>query len=394
MSFHHVGPYQRPVPYNRKFEDAKKRKAMNITPQNFAPTPTTKNPVLVHGCFDQQGGESKPDCSCTEIESHHIGFLDAGTLIKNGKADWLRYTKNGKVLISKNSIVLRREYVQERLLKSEVDPAKLIPAIVRSTNRITYKRNRVKASDGTWTKGVIRAENGTPIELELERTDAEYWNGILVALGLGAEAGKFLKDAAVGMGEPVSFTKLENWQMAPVKPLDGLDPEINGIMAGEIHARKEGVRQRRHKVGAAGFVKGSGGVTYNEFGKTVKAKPIWSAGSSRDSDERFGEGHDTTGQMNSERDPNYAGMKGSKPENMPVGPEANPYRATSDNRTLPKPLLSPGQAQKEIDEEEAKAIGEKYAPVYTDKVVEAKRKLDESATDDIPDSPLQPLPEE
>jgi hypothetical protein len=219
--------------------------------------PDSDTSVLVHDCFDQQSGERKPeDCGCAQ----RTGRLDAAALIRRGCADELvivRYEKSEK---RRDSIVLRREYIAKRRAKMKINPQKLLPAILKPGNKLSFKRN------------VIRAQNGTPIELDMKRTDARYWNTVLVHLGLGAEAGKFLHEADAGKGLPASFTELENFSMAPVTAEDGLDPEIHALMATTIHERKEGVRHARHRVRARG--------------------------AARDSDERFGEAHETTGQMN------------------------------------------------------------------------------------------------
>ena len=146
-------------------------------------------------------------------------------------------------------------------------------------------------------------KTGTPIELDMTRTDALYWNTVLVHLGLGASAGKFLDEADLGKGLPASFTSLENFQLAPVTTEDGLDPEINAAMATTIHERKEGVRHSRNRV-----------------------RP---SGTARDSDERFGEAHETTGQMNSKCEARYP----------------------ADSRTLPKMMDTPEQAETRPDGE-------------------------------------------
>ncbi len=214
--------------------------------------------VLVHDCFDQRGGEIKPeDCGCAQ----RTGRLDAATLIRRGCADELVIVRYGKSEKRRDSIVLLRDYIAKRRAKMKINPQKLLPAILKPGSKLSFKRN------------VIRAQNGTPIELDMKRTDARYWNTVLVHLGLGAEAGKFLDEADAGKGLPASFTELENFSMAPVTTEDGLDPEINAVMATTIHERKEGVRHARHRARARG--------------------------AARDSDERFGEAHETTGQMNS-----------------------------------------------------------------------------------------------
>ena len=343
--------------------------------------PAVDTSVIFHDCHDQQSGEPKPDdCGCKRGSK-----LDAAALIKHGKADPLVFARNGKVEKSKTSIVLRREYVTERLLKSTVDPSLLLPAILKSGSILSFR------------KDTIRAANGAAIVLEIERTDAHYWNSVLVVLGIGEESGKYLKNAAAGMGTTADFTKLENWEIAPFKrgqrdeygrPL--IDPAIENVIGDTLEERATEVKRRRHKVGAANFRKGSGGLTYGvEGGKTKKLKPIYSVGASRDSDERFGEAHDTTGQMNSDRDSNYSGAKGFGPEGAPLGNAENPYRSV-DNRTLPDPLLKHDAVQKEIDKAEAKSVRQKYSPVYDADTTTAKTRLDEPVTDDVPENPHNP----
>jgi len=229
-------------------------------PAQAPPKPDTS--VLVHDCFDQQGGESKPTpCGCAQ----RISRLDAQSLIKRAKADLLIFLHLGKQKRNPDSIVLRREYVRARISKSKIDGNRLLPAILKPGNKISFK------------KGVIRSQKtGAAIELEFERTDAHYWSTVLVELGLSASAGKFLKDAAHGMGVAASLTTLEPFQMAPVTMEDGLNPEINAVFAGTIAERKEGARRSRAKVGAAGYA--------------------------RDSDDRKSDQHDFSGQMHSAPD--------------------------------------------------------------------------------------------
>jgi hypothetical protein len=243
--------------------------------------------VLIHDCFDQHGGETKPeDCGC----ARRFPRLEAASLIKHSRADVLVIMRNGKREVRRDSIVLRRAYVAQRVLKLQINARNLLPAILKQGNVLSFR------------KGIIRGKNGTAIELEMNRTDAEYWNNVLVQLGLSRDAGGFLKDAAWGMGVAASFTSLENFQMAPVTTgQSDIDPNVDAAMATEIQDRREGVRRSRHKVGAAGFIKGSGGLTYwdGDKGEIKDAPSIYSPGNSRDSDERAGESHTTTGQMNS-----------------------------------------------------------------------------------------------
>jgi hypothetical protein len=217
--------------------------------------PQRDTSVLVHDCFDQVGGETKPiPCLC----SHRVGKLDRASLVRRGKADSLIYTHLGRQKKSLNSIVLRREYVTERVSKSKINGRNLLPAMLKSASVMSFK------------KGVIRGKNGTAIELEFNRTDALYWNTVLKELGLDKEAGLFLRDAAEGRGLLVRLTTLEHFQMAPIRPNDGIDPEVDAIMASTIAERKEGARRTRARVGAAGFVKGTaGGLTYGAEGKVV-----------------------------------------------------------------------------------------------------------------------------
>jgi hypothetical protein len=261
-------------------------------PRNFVqdPRPPQKPPksdtsVLVHDCFDQFGGETQPeDCGCTQ----RIGRLEADALVRRRCADALAIVRYGKRESKRGSIVLRPDFVVKRRLKLKINSQKLLPAILKHGSILSFKKN------------VIRNKSGSAaITLEMNRTDAKYWNTVLVDLGLGAEAGRFLKGAALGMGVPASFTSLENFQMAPVKETNSLDPAVDEMLIATIRERKEGVRRSRHRVGAAGFRKGAGGLEYNEWGKIKGAPSIFTPGSSRDSDERFGEAHETTGQMNS-----------------------------------------------------------------------------------------------
>ena len=280
--------------------------------------------VLVHDCFNQQGGETKTDCACQQ----KISRLDAAALLKAGKADRLVYTRGGKVLFSRTSIVLRRDYVHALRMKRKVDPAKLLPAILKPASRLSFR------------DGILRAENGSAFVLEVERTDALYWNSVLISLGLGAEAGQFLDEAAEGMGVPVSLTTLENFHLADNKLIHGIDPEVNALIGLTIREAKAGARHRRHRVGAAGFMRGtSGGLTYNENGKIKKAPRVWSVGNGRDSDERAYEAHSTTGQFDSKPDPNYEGNKaGMGTTGASLEDKINP---TNDTRYLPTPLLTP-----------------------------------------------------
>jgi len=282
--------------------------------------PQADTSVLVHDCFNQKAGEQQPDCAC----DRRISRLDAAALLREGKADRPVYTRGSKVLSSRNSIVLRREYVDALRMRRKVDPNKLLPSLLKPANRLSFKA------------GIIRAKNGTAIQLEMERTDALYWNSVLVALGMEAD------EAVQAMGVPASLTTLENFHLAPIATHD-IDPEVDAIIAGTITDRKNEVRQSRSKVGAAGFVKGtSGGLTYNENGKIRKAPRVWSVGNGRDSDERCYESHSTTGQFDSKPDPNYEGQKaGMGIAGAPLADRINP---TKDTRYLPTPLQTPEQA--------------------------------------------------
>jgi hypothetical protein len=296
------------------------------------PKPPQKLPqddtVLVHDCYDQHGGETKlEDCACTR----RVPRLDAASLIKHGRADAVIMMRNGQREMKRNSIVLRRDYVARQVLKLKINSRKLLPAILKQGNGLSFKN------------GVIRSKNGTAIELEMDRTDAEYWNNVLVQLGLGVHADEFLKDADWGMGATPSLTSLENFTMAPItlsNGIDDLDLEIDKARAITILERQEGVRRSRHKVGAAGFVKGtSGGLTYwdgtegggeriskdGEVRDTrIKGAPaVYSPGNSRDSDEsadsrdsdeQAGEDHVVTGQMHSKPDTLNPGDTRTLPE--------------------------------------------------------------------------------
>ena len=123
--------YQRPATRIRKRIDISKRR-LGVSPAVIADPRASQRPpspdqsVLVHDCFDQAGGESKPgDCGCNQRISH----LDAAALIRHGKADALAFVRYGKTENRRDSIVLRRGYVTERLLKAHVDPSKLLPKI-------------------------------------------------------------------------------------------------------------------------------------------------------------------------------------------------------------------------------------------------------------------------
>lgn len=260
--------------------------------------------VLVHHCFDQQGGEIKPeDCGCAQ----RTGRLDAAALIRRGCADELVIIRYGKSEKRRDSIVLRRDYIAKRRTQVKVSSRKLLPAILKHGSILSFRKN------------VIRGKNGAAIELDLDCTDAKYWNTVMVQLGLGASAGKFIEQADEGKGLPASFTSLENFQMAPAPSLendDGLDPEINAALSATINEKREEVRRGRHKVGATGFVKGTaGGLTYGKFGKVVgtvadaeagivadPAHAIHSAGNPRDSDEGQGDLHEPTGQTRSQNE--------------------------------------------------------------------------------------------
>jgi hypothetical protein len=238
--------------------------------------------VLVHDCFDQVGGETKPiPCLC----SHRISKLDRASLVRRGKADSLIYTHLGRQKKSLDSIVLRREFVGQQTAKKKINGRKVVSAMLKTRGVMSYRRN------------VVQGKNGTRIELELDRTDALYWNTVLKELGLDKEAGLFLKDAAEGRGLTVRLTTLEHFQMAPIRPNDGIDPEVDALVASTIAERKEGARRTRARVGAAGFVKGTaGGLTYGAGGKVVgliedegvtadNSLAVYSPGTEPDSDE-------------------------------------------------------------------------------------------------------------
>src|ERR1700683_2354716 len=162
--------------------------------------PEADSSVLVHDCFDQAGGESKsPDCGCAQ----RMSKLDAATLIRRGCADALVITRYGKSERRRDSIVLRQDYIAKRRLQMKIDPQTMLATIQKQGNILSFKKN------------VIRGKNGTAITLDMKRTDAKYWNEVLVDLGVGASAGHFLAQADAGKGLPASFTSLENFSMAP-----------------------------------------------------------------------------------------------------------------------------------------------------------------------------------
>ncbi len=118
-----------------------------------------------------------------------------------------------------------------------MDSRKLLPAILKHGSILSFKKN------------VVRGKNGTAIELDLNRTDAEYWNTVMVELGLGVSAGMFLKQAAVGMGLPVRFTSLENFEMADAATgRSDIDPDVDTVIATTIAEHKRGVRSNRRSV--------------------------------------------------------------------------------------------------------------------------------------------------
>jgi len=190
--------------------------------------------VLVHDCFDQQGGETKPeDCGCTQ----RTGKLDAASLIRRGCAEVLVMVRYGKREQKRDSIVLRRDYVEKLRLKSKVNGRKLLPVILKHGSILSFRKN------------VIRCKNGTAMELDLNRTDAEYWNTVMVQLGLSVSAGTFLKEAAFGMGLPVRFTSLENFEMADATTgRSDIDPDVDTVIATTIAEHKRGVRSNRRGV--------------------------------------------------------------------------------------------------------------------------------------------------
>jgi hypothetical protein len=316
-----------------------RRSVQDVRPAQKPPEADTS--VLVHDCFDQFGGETKPDdCGCAQRTSQ----LDAAALIRRGCADALVIVRYGKSEKKRDSIVLRPDYVAKRRAKTEINPKKAVPAILKLGSKLSFKRN------------VIRAQNGTPIELDMKRTDALYWNSVLVHLGLGASAGKFLDEADAGKGLPASLTTLENFKMAPAPSLendDGLDPEINATLSATINEKREGVQRGRHKVGAAGFIKGtSGGLTYGKFGEVVgtvadanagivadSSHAIHSAGNLRDSDEDDGDLNELTGQIRSENetlaDSIAAGVIEPKDlyDASRIAPDADDVRTVADGRS-------------------------------------------------------------
>ena len=88
-----------------------------------AQKPPESDTVLVHDCFDQFGGETKPeDCGC----SQRIGRLDAAALLRRGCADALVITRYGKSEKRRDSIVLRRDYVAKRTRADEGEPAEVV----------------------------------------------------------------------------------------------------------------------------------------------------------------------------------------------------------------------------------------------------------------------------
>jgi hypothetical protein len=196
--------------------------------------PESDTSVLVHDCFDQHGGEIKSeDCACTQRTSR----IDAAALIRRCRADALVIVRYGRPEKKRDSIVLRRDYVEKLRMKAKVDGQKLLPAILKHGSVLSFKKN------------VIRGKNGTAIELDLNRTDAEYWNTVMVQLGLGVSAGAFLKDAAFGMGLPVRITSLENFEMADAATgHSDIDPEVDAVMAVTIAEHKRGVRSNRRSV--------------------------------------------------------------------------------------------------------------------------------------------------
>ena len=254
--------------------------------------PEADTSVLVHDCFDQVGGENETAGLRMRATHEQTGCTDIDSSRLCGRTG---YHALRKVRETTDSIVLRQDYIAKRRLQMKIDPQTMLATIRKQGNILSFKRN------------VIRGKNGTAITLDMKRTDAKYWNEVLVDLGLGGQRGPLHRAGGHRKGIACEFHQLgELFLMAPAPSLendDELDPEINAALSATINEKREEVRRGRHKVGAAGFVKGTaGGLTYAKFGKVVgttadkdagivadPSHAIHSAGNARDSDLRHGE---------------------------------------------------------------------------------------------------------
>jgi hypothetical protein len=192
------------------------------------PQPPTKKPILVHFCFNQEAGETKPNrCKChvriTKEQAYQ--FVDAGSaqflLVKNPRTD--------KLTKFHRAIVAQQRTVDGQTLFALAEPVKpdrrdakhaaIKTEIMRDARRVLQKLLAVGA--------ISQEEAGMP-DPDLERAfqnpepflkrissrkrlrDAfaavvvHWWNNILGFHRLNAEAGQFMPDADRGTGLPVT----------------------------------------------------------------------------------------------------------------------------------------------------------------------------------------------
>ena len=134
-----------------------------VSPQ--APQPPTKKPILVHFCFNQEAGETKPPrCNChvhvTEAQAYE--FIDAGRahflLVRNPKTPKL--TKNHRaIVVQRHTVDGQTLYALAALLKADRRDARY--AAIKAQ---TYTRRAPCSTKalGGWCGLAGRSRNARP----------------------------------------------------------------------------------------------------------------------------------------------------------------------------------------------------------------------------------------
>lgn len=208
--------------------------AIPSPPVSKAVEPSVKNMVLLHFCFDQQGGETKNEwCPCKKRISRDAAFA----LVRSGCADWL-LTKNGKAksgvsefhrAIVVRFVVLDGEKLYAVKPPLTIDRREKKHEAIKQTIRDKARRLLQKLfAKGAISQAVLEMPNAELDELlgdghktdkfltkltELGQNDLRkkmariiehWWNNILGYHRLNVEAYRYLEDADRGKGLAVS----------------------------------------------------------------------------------------------------------------------------------------------------------------------------------------------
>jgi hypothetical protein len=200
-----------------------------LMPVQAPPKDAVKPTVLVHFCFNQEAGESKPSrCNCAFRVSQEKAYelIDAGRahflLVRNPKTDKLTKFHRAIVMLPRKGLDGQTYFALAAPLKPDTREAK--HKVIRNSIRLKAKRVLQKA----FSAGVISQQESQIGDADLEKalenpepTSARlsshkrlhslwseavrhWWNNILGFHHLSLDTAKFLTDADRGAGLSVT----------------------------------------------------------------------------------------------------------------------------------------------------------------------------------------------